>query len=389
MNNSIHQREFAMTHFEAGWHPSSAMGEVSSMARVIDQSCNYMPPGGLLNVMLDQLDILVDTEASALALRPTPCDHTNVAITRGLWEHQSQTVESVPGRLQQHNSHLADVCGHHITCPYPHHIYTDSVPQVVAGFPLVAHDTNMGLLLAGRKQCFRNSELLMLGMFASTLAQSIAPFMVPWYSWSAPQNRAAQDQAVLTYWSCLLAMHDRDTAVHCQRTAELSVCMARAMGLSKQQIEQIRYGALVHDIGKIGVPDKILHKPGKLTDEEWQVIQQHPVYAYELLAPQLHTLAFLDIPYCHHEQWDGNGYPRGLRGKEIPLAARLFAVVDVWDALRSERPYRPAWPIERIRAHMLSLAGIHLDPQMVDFFLTLPCISEQPEQICSSAVVVC
>jgi HD-GYP domain-containing protein (c-di-GMP phosphodiesterase class II) len=253
----------------------------------------------------------------------------------------------------------------------------------------VAHDTNLGLLLTGRKHHFCDTELLMLGMFASTLAQSIAPFMLPQHKWSAPQDTETQDKAVLAYWSCLLSLHDRDTAVHCQRTAALSVHMARAMGLSKQQVERIRYGALVHDIGKIGVPDKILDKPGKLTDEEWGIIQQHPAYAYELLAPQLQTLAFLDIPYCHHEQWDGNGYPRGLRGEEIPLAARLFAVVDVWDALRSERPYRPAWPIERVRAYMLSLAGTHLDPQMVDMFLNLLHVNEQSEPTELNSLVVC
>jgi HD-GYP domain-containing protein (c-di-GMP phosphodiesterase class II) len=357
------------------------------MAKTLDPSCDHMPPGALLNVMLDQLDVLVDTEAAALALRPAPCDHTTVAITRGLWE--SSAVPHLSSRSRPHSYNFADVCKRYTTCPHPRQVNTDSTPDVVAGFPLVAHDTNMGLLLAGRQQRFCDSELLMLGMFANTLAQSIAPFMVPQHSWSAPPSRASQDQAVLTYWSCLLALHDRDTAIHCQRTAALAVCMARALELDTQQIEQIRYGALVHDIGKIGVPERILHKPGKLTDEEWRIIQQHPVYAYELLAPQLQTLTFLDIPYCHHEQWDGKGYPRGLQGEEIPLAARLFAVVDVWDALRSERPYRPAWPIERVRAYMLSLAGTHLDPQMVEFFLTLSCVSEQPEQACLFDVAAC
>jgi HD-GYP domain-containing protein (c-di-GMP phosphodiesterase class II) len=385
--NSIHQREVAMTHLESNWHPSSAMGEISSMAKQTGQVCSHMPPGALLNVMLDQLDILVDTEAAALALRPTPCDYTTVAITRGLWEDEASP--RLPGWSQRRAEGVPNICKLHDTCPYPHQVHTNSTPGIVAGFPLVANDTNMGLLLTGRQQRFRHSELLMLGMFASTLAQSIAPFMLPLHSSLAVQDTEAQDKAVLTYWSCLLALHDRDTAVHCQRTAELSVHMARAMGLSKQQVEQIRYGALVHDIGKIGIPDKILDKPGKLTEEEWGIIQQHPVYAYELLAPQLQTLAFLDIPYCHHEQWDGNGYPRGLRGEEIPLAARLFAVVDVWDALRSERPYRPAWPIERVRAYMLSLAGTHLDPQMVEFFLGLPCVSEEPEPVYAPAVTVC
>jgi HD-GYP domain-containing protein (c-di-GMP phosphodiesterase class II) len=121
----------------------------------------------------------------------------------------------------------------------------------------------------------------------------------------------------------------------------------------------------------MGIPDGILLKPGKLTDEEWVVMRKHPVYAYEMLSPIQYLLPALDIPYCHHERWDGAGYPRGLRGEQIPLAARVFAVVDVWDALRSDRPYRPAWPDEKTREHIRSLSGSHFDPEVVKVFLAL------------------
>jgi putative two-component system response regulator len=126
---------------------------------------------------------------------------------------------------------------------------------------------------------------------------------------------------------------------------------------------------LLHDIGKMGVPDQILHKPDKLTEQEWVVMRMHPVFAYELLSPISYLRPALDIPYCHHEKWDGSGYPRGLSGGEIPLAARLFAVVDVWDALRSDRPYRDAWSEERALNHIRSEVGTHFDPQAVDVFL--------------------
>ena len=143
------------------------------------------------------------------------------------------------------------------------------------------------------------------------------------------------------------------------------------MGLENEALVHVRRGALLHDIGKMGVPDSILLKPGPLTDDEWIIMRMHPVYAHDLLAPIAYLLPALDIPYCHHEKWDGTGYPRGLQGEKIPLAARLFAVVDVWDALRSDRPYRLAWPEEKVREHIRSLSGTHFDPKVVEAFINL------------------
>ena len=134
---------------------------------------------------------------------------------------------------------------------------------------------------------------------------------------------------------------------------------------------QVRWGALLHDIGKMGVPDGILLKPGPLTDEEWVAMKKHPAFAYEMLAPIRYLRLALDIPYCHHEKWDGTGYPRGLKGDQIPLVARIFAVVDVWDALSSDRPYRPAWSEEKVREHIRASAGTHFDPQVVDSFMQI------------------
>jgi HD-GYP domain-containing protein (c-di-GMP phosphodiesterase class II) len=125
---------------------------------------------------------------------------------------------------------------------------------------------------------------------------------------------------------------------------------------------------MLHDIGKMGIPDSILLKPGPLNDDEWRVMRQHPVLAYELLTPISYLRPAIDIPYCHHERWDGTGYPRGLRGDEIPLAARIFAVVDVWDALLSDRPYRRAWSSSSARQYISSLSGAHFDPDIVDAF---------------------
>jgi len=143
------------------------------------------------------------------------------------------------------------------------------------------------------------------------------------------------------------------------------------MGIDDEKLVHVRRGALLHDIGKMGVPDSILLKSGKLTDEEWVLMRKHPALAYELLSPIAYLRDALDIPYCHHEKWDGTGYPRGLKGEQIPLAARLFAMVDVWDALRSDRPYRKAWDEGKVREHIQSLAGTHFDPNVVPIFLEL------------------
>ncbi|MDI6694826.1 MAG: HD domain-containing phosphohydrolase [Anaerolineales bacterium] len=170
-------------------------------------------------------------------------------------------------------------------------------------------------------------------------------------------------------WSRALDLRDSETEGHTQRVTELTVKLAQAMGISDQDIVHIRRGALLHDIGKMGVPDSILLKPGKLTDEEWAIMRQHPTFAYELLRPIKFLNHALEIPYCHHEKWDGTGYPRGLEGEQIPLSARIFAVADVWDALTSDRPYRKAWSDKEALEYIRQQTGHHFDPQVVALFL--------------------
>jgi putative nucleotidyltransferase with HDIG domain len=174
--------------------------------------------------------------------------------------------------------------------------------------------------------------------------------------------------ATIEGWSRALDLRDKETEGHTQRVTEITVGLARAFGLGEKELVQVRWGALLHDIGKMGIPDSILFKPSQLTGEEWVMMKKHPVFAYEMLSPVRYLRSALDIPYCHHEKWDGTGYPRGLKGEQIPLTARIFAVVDVWDALRSDRPYRSAWPEEKVLAHIRSAAGTHFDPQVVKVF---------------------
>ena len=185
-------------------------------------------------------------------------------------------------------------------------------------------------------------------------------------------------EETLEGWARALELRDYETEGHSRRVTEMTVRLARAMGMSEEELVHVRRGALLHDIGKMGIPDRILLKPGKLSDEEWEIMRRHPVYAYEMLSSIAYLRPALDIPYCHHERWDGSGYPRGLKGEQIPLAARIFAVVDVWDALRSDRPYRPAWPEEKVRAYLREQAGKTLDPQVVKVFLNL--IAEEEDR---------
>jgi cyclic di-GMP phosphodiesterase len=178
-------------------------------------------------------------------------------------------------------------------------------------------------------------------------------------------------EATIEGWSHAMDLRDRETEGHSRRVTELTVKMAKAFGLSDDDIMHIRRGALLHDMGKIGIPDSILHKPDKLTDEEWAIMRKHPQLAYDMLNPVEYLRPALDIPYSHHEKWDGTGYPRRLKGDEIPMAARLFAVVDVWDALTSDRPYRSAWSEEEALTYIREQFGRHFDPQVVDLFFKI------------------
>jgi putative nucleotidyltransferase with HDIG domain len=175
--------------------------------------------------------------------------------------------------------------------------------------------------------------------------------------------------ATIEGWSQAMDLRDKETEGHTQRVTELTMLLARRLGLSGEQLVQVRRGALLHDIGKLGVPDSILHKPGSLDPDERREIQKHPNYAYEMLYPIAYLKPALEIPYCHHEKWDGTGYPRGLKGEQIPIEARIFSVVDVWDALTNERPYREAWSQEKTLQYIRDETERFFDPNVVEVFL--------------------
>lgn len=175
--------------------------------------------------------------------------------------------------------------------------------------------------------------------------------------------------ATIEGWSRALDLRDSETEGHTQRVTDLTLRLARKMGLGEDRLILIRRGALLHDIGKMGVPDHILLKPEELTEAEQQIMRQHPQLAYDMLEPIAYLRDALNIPYCHHEKWDGTGYPRGLSGTQIPLEARLFSIVDVWDAITTDRPYRKGWPRQEALKYIREQSGKDFDPKMVEIFL--------------------
>jgi len=179
-------------------------------------------------------------------------------------------------------------------------------------------------------------------------------------------------------WSFVMDLRDKETEGHSRRVTDVTVLMAEAMGMAGDDLDNVRRGALLHDIGKMGIPDSVLLKPGPLTDDEWKVMRLHPVYAYDILSQIDYLKSAVDIPWCHHEKWDGTGYPRGLQGEEIPMSARMFSIVDVWDALRSDRPYRKGWPEEKVFDHLRSLAGTHFEPELVELFFQVMAEHKDP-----------
>lgn len=181
---------------------------------------------------------------------------------------------------------------------------------------------------------------------------------------------AAYDETIIG-WSAAMDLRDHETEGHSRRVAEMTVTLCRSLGVDEGEIVYIQRGALLHDIGKLGIPDHILHKTGPLTEAEWDIMRQHPTKALNILSGINYLRPSLEIPYSHHERWDGSGYPQRLNGEQIPQSARIFAVVDVWDALINDRPYRPAWTTNRALEYIREQAGKQFDPQVVRAFFKL------------------
>jgi len=233
--------------------------------------------------------------------------------------------------------------------------------------PLKIKDNLIGVIYVdnrARTGLFGNNDLELLSAFANQAAVAID-------NASLFDDLQIAYQATLEGWVRALDLRDKETEGHTKRVTALTQRLAQTMGVDDDMLVHITRGALLHDIGKMAIPDGILLKPSSLSPEERMLIQMHPVYAYEMLNPIKFLHPALDIPYCHHEKWDGSGYPRGLKGDEIPFAARIFSIVDVWDALVSDRPYRAGLVPADVRKSIREQSGIHFEPRIVDVFLNM------------------
>lgn len=330
----------------------------------------------VLNVVLEQTTAQLGADAaSVLLLNPYTQTLTYAAgrgfRTRAVEQSQVRLGEGLAGKpiLERRVVHVHD--------PLHSPEFTRATLLKEEGFveyygaPLITKGKTVGSLEIFHRTPYEADEELQT--FLETLAQQAA-IAVNNAQLFENLERSNIDltlayDATIEGWSRALDLRDRETEGHTVRVTEMTMKLARASGMSEKELIHVWRGALLHDIGKMGVPDSILLKPDKLTDEEWSIMRKHPQFAMDMLAPIAYLRPALDIPYCHHEKWDGSGYPRGLKGTEIPLSARLFAMADVWDALSSDRPYRSAWPKDKVLDHIRSLAGSHFDPDLIRVFL--------------------
>ena len=252
---------------------------------------------------------------------------------------------------------------------YPDWAYTEIKNSV--GVPLLAQEKLIGYIWIGRKTAIVDYEIRLLSAIADISANAIHRVTLYEQTEKDAAALALAYDTTLEGWARALELRDQETEGHTRRVVETTLQLALALGIPKNQMEHVRRGALLHDIGKMGIPDSVLLKPGTLNDREWEIMHRHPEYAYNLLSPISYLRPALDIPFCHHEKWNGSGYPRGLKGSEIPMTARIFAIVDVWDALTNDRPYRSAWTRKKTYEYIRQQVGYHFDPEVAEVFFKM------------------
>lgn len=332
-----------------------------------------------LNVLLDQVATQLQVDAATVLLLNKYTKTLEYAVGRGFRSFAIQKT-----RLRLGEGHAGQAALERRIVSIPNVLKTEDPcarAQILSGDLFIAH--HAAPLIAkgqvkGVLEVFHRSQLTpdpeWLEFFEALAAQAAIAIdnatLFDELQRSNVEISLAYD-STLEGWSHALDMRDKDTEGHTIRVAEMSLRLARSMGISESELLYIRRGALLHDIGKMGIPDAILLKPGPLTCEDLAVMKQHPVHAYKMLLPISFLRQSLNIPYCHHEKWDGTGYPNSLKGEKIPVEARIFAVVDVWDALISDRPYRKAWPEEKALEYIRKESGRHFDPGVVEAFLKM------------------
>jgi PAS domain S-box-containing protein len=329
-----------------------------------------------LNILLDRLISQLNVDAACIMLLDKESQTLEIGAQKGFREKNIpdlhlQLGKDYAGYVGKERKSLCVLnimeCADRF--PVPSLFEEEGFVSIVA-YPLIAKGELKGVLEAlNRSELSVNEDWF---RFAEALAGQAAiaidnAMLFTDLQLTNTELETAYD-ATIEGWARALDLRDKETEGHTRRVTEMAYILGQQMGLDNNELLQIKRGALLHDIGKMGIPDDILQKPGSLTEEEWDIMRQHPVYAYQMLRPIEYLRNAWDIPYCHHEKWDGSGYPRGLIGEQIPLAARIFAVIDVWDALCSDRPYRPAWSEVEALKYINEQSERNFDPSVVDNF---------------------
>jgi PAS domain S-box-containing protein len=331
----------------------------------------------ILGILLDQLIGQLSIHAADVLVFDTNTQTFQFASERGFRTqvlHQSRLGlgESHAGRVAQERRIIT--IPNLQEQPGGFHKYPDLTSEQFIGYigvPLIAKGQIKGVLEIFHREplTLSRDEYSFLETLASQSAIAIDNSGLFENLQKSNADLTIAYDSTLEGWAKALELRDKETEGHTHRVTDMTSSLARSLNVSENEIMHIYRGALLHDIGKMGVPDSVVLKPGPLTPEEWEIMRRHPQYAFDLLSPIPFLKQSLDIPYCHHERWDGTGYPRKLKGNEIPLAARIFAVVDVWDALTSDRPYRSAWSGERAMEYIQQQSGSHFDPEVVKLFM--------------------
>jgi putative nucleotidyltransferase with HDIG domain len=318
----------------------------------------------ILEAMLDYLAWLIPYDCAHVILDTSERIHPVISRDYRDEEQKNSCSDSI---MYKDISEAVDISKtiQSVTASSSGKLVTITIPLQWEGQPL-------GVIIAERQgEPFTEEQVHFSEALVSQSAVAIHNAQLFFRLREADRELLKSYDATIEGWSKALEMRDHETEGHTLRVTDMTLMLARRMGLPEEEIVHIRRGALLHDIGKVAIPDAILLKPEPLDDEERQTMQKHPEYARRMLCDITFLLPALDIPYCHHEKWDGTGYPRGLKGDKIPLSARIFSIIDVWDALIHERPYHKPWELDEALKYITSLSGTHFDPMVVDEFLAM------------------